>query len=382
MSAPIAEGSLARWRMVLGAEAEGAFGQAGIALDAGAAAADAALSWLYDRENQGGERDIRERGAGGGGSSSMTVPEWINEVHRLFPQETIERLERDAVERYAIHDVVTNPEVLARVEPNEALLAAVLRTKHLMNPEVLAMARELVAKVIKKLMAKLARDVRLSFHGARDRRRRSLHKVAKNLDVRATIRQNLSRWDPARRRLFIERPLFFSRQRRSALRWQVILLVDQSGSMLSSAIHSAVTAACLWGLPSMKTHLVAWDTEVVDLTEHVADPVEALMKVQLGGGNDAPKALTYAQALIESPRRTIVALISDFYEGAGADEMVRIVKALVEQGTLVLGLAALDDRAIPDYDRDVAKRLVEAGAHVGAMTPGELVAWISEKVGA
>ena len=148
---------LVRWRLVLGRSAEEAL-DARAGLTADELAADAAMEWLYDRGEGLADRDIRERSAGLGGSN-LTVPAWIGEVHRLFPKETIERLERDAVEKYQIHEVVTNPEVLSRVEPSETLLRAVLLTKHLMNPDVLAMARELVAKVVRKLMDTLARTV-------------------------------------------------------------------------------------------------------------------------------------------------------------------------------------------------------------------------------
>ncbi len=368
---------IVRWRLVLGASADGGLG--GPKLDADDLAADAALSWLYDREAGLDDREVRAR-QGSLGESALSVPDWLDEVHRLFPKETIERLERDAVERYEIHEVVTSPEVLARVEPNETLLRAVLRTKHLMNQEVLAMAKELVAKVVKKLMEALAREVRQSFSGAKDRRRRSPLKVAKNFDARGTIRENLGRYDARSQRLFIERPLFFSRVRRHNERWQVIILVDESGSMLGSVIHSAVMAACLWGLPAVKTHLAIFDTNVVDLTEQITDPVEVLMKVQLGGGTDIGKAVAYGAGLVESPRRSIVVLITDFFEGASADVLVRRVKGLCEQGTTVIGLAALDEQANPSFDRDLAQRLVEVGAHVGAMTPGELVAWIADVV--
>ena len=297
----------------------------------------------------------------------------------IFPKETIERLEKDAVEKYEIHDVVTNPDVLARVEPNDTLLKAVLRTKHLMNPEVLALARELVAKVVRRLIEKLARTVRTSFSGARQRRR-SNFKLARNFDAKLTVRSNLGRWDQKKRRLAIEKPIFFSRARKSCEKWLIILLVDESGSMLSSVIHAAVTAACLWGLPGVKTHLCIFDTEVVDLTEQVTDPVEVLMKVQLGGGTDIGKAVAYGAGLVESPRRSIVVLVTDFFEGASADVLVRRVKALCDAGSIVLGLAALDEQANPSYDKDLAQRLVQVGAHVGAMTPGELVSFIAEKV--
>jgi Mg-chelatase subunit ChlD len=369
--------ALARWRLILGSSADSAFGGS-VRLSADALAADAALSWLYDRDPDLAEREIRDR-RGDLGPSQLTVPAWLDEVHRLFPKETIERLEQDAVERYDIHEVVTNPEVLARAEPNETLLKAVLRTKHLMSAEVLAMARELVARVVRELMEKLAREVRSSFSGTKGRRRSRI-KVAKNFDAKGTIRENLATFDAERRRLVIKRPLFFSRTRRHCERWQIILLVDESGSMLGSVIHAAVTAACLWGLPSVRTHLCIFDTEVVDLTETVTDPVEVLMRVQLGGGTDIGKAVAYAAGLIEAPRRTIVVLITDFFEGASAEWLVRRVKALCDQGTAVLGLAALDEQANPDYDRDLARRLVAVGAHVGAMTPGQLALWIAEKV--
>jgi Mg-chelatase subunit ChlD len=371
------DAALGRWRLILGASAD-AILNATRGLSASELACDAALSWLYDREPGLKEREIRDR-RGDLGPSELTVPDWLNEIHRLFPKETIERLERDAVERYEIHEVVTNPEVLARAEPNETLLKAVLRTKHLMNEGVLAMARELVAKVVRQLIEKLAREIRTSFSGARNRRR-SLMKSARNFDAKGTVRANLATFDREERRLLIKRPLFFSRTRRHCERWQIVLLVDESGSMLGSVIHAAVTAACLWGLPSVRTHLCIFDTEVVDLTESVTDPVEVLMRVQLGGGTDIGKAVAYGAGLIEAPRRAIVVLITDFFEGANHEVLVRNVKSLCDQGTTVLGLAALDERANPDYDRDLARRLVAVGAHVGAMTPGELASFIAEKV--
>lgn len=368
---------LVRWRLLLGRASESALdGRGGVSADD--LAADAALAWLYERGDDLANRDIDDR-QGGHGPSALSVPDWLSEVHRLFPKETIERIEQDAVERYQIHEVVTNPEVLARVEPNEALLRAVLLTKHLMNPEVLALARDLVAKVVRRLMEKLARTVRRSFHGTRSRTRSNV-RIAKNFDAKATIRKNLATYNVRDKRLFIRTPLFVSRTRRQLDRWQIILLVDESGSMLSSVIHAAVTAACLWGLPSTKTHLCIFDTEVVDLTDRVTDPVEVLMKVQLGGGTDIGKAVAYAAGLVENPRRTIVVLITDFFEGASQAVLVSRVRALCSQGTLVLGLAALDAQANPSYDRDLARRLVEVGAHVGAMTPGELVAFLAEKV--
>ncbi len=367
---------LTRWRLVLGEAAEGSLpGQ----LDGPGAGMDAALAWLYGREGDLAERDVRDR-QGGAGGSVLSVPQWINDIHTLFPKETIERLERDAVERYRIDEVVTRADVLSRVEPNETLLRAVLRTKHLMNPEVLAVARRIIERVVRELMEKLQKEVRQAFSGALDRRRHSPLKSARNFDFRRTLRKNLERYSPESRKVAIERAHFFSRTKRYSERWQVILLVDQSGSMTSSVIHSAITAACLWNLPGIRTHLVAFDTSVVDLTQDVTDPVELLMKVQLGGGTDIQQAVAYGESLVDVPRRTIVVLITDFYEGGSPGMLVERVRGLCAQGTTVLGLAALDQEAVPTYDRDLAQRLVNVGAHVGAMTPGELAAWIAEKV--
>jgi Mg-chelatase subunit ChlD len=364
-----------RWRLVLGSGVEDALG----ALPGGAwEEREAALAFLYDRE-YGAARNVRER-HGSLDASSLTVPEWINAVHELFPRRTIERIERDAVERYQLEEMVTDPEVLGRVQPSPTLLKAVLRTKHLMNKDVLAMARQLVRKVVEQLMEKLAREVRTPFTGTIDRQRRSFLRVAKNFDAETTIRRNLRNYDPEARRISIETPFFHSRVRRQSDRWKIIILVDESGSMLDSAIHAAVTAAIFFGIKAIETHLCLFDTEVVDVTEHCSDPVETIMEVQLGGGTDIGRALTYAASLVHTPRRTIVVLITDFYEGAPAKRLLSVTKQLVESGVTLLGLAALDERAEPNYDRDMARRMVALGAHVAAMTPGELAEWVSEKV--
>lgn len=369
---------LVRWRLVLGSSAEQALG---CQLNGVEQQCDQALGYLYDRE-YGPARNVRktEDRRGNLGESSLTVPEWINEVHTLFPKKTIERIEKDALERYQLQEMVTNPEVLERAQPSPVLLKAILHTKHLMNQAVLQMARVLVRKVIEQLLEKLSRPLQQPFHGAMDRRRRSQMKIAKNFDAETTIRRNLAHYDPEEKKLFIRTPFFSSRVRRHLDRWQIIILVDESGSMMDSVIHSAVTAAIFFGIKSVRTHLVLFDTEVVDVTEQCSDPVETLMKVQLGGGTDIGNALNYASELVENPRRTIVILISDFFEGAPVERLLSTAKKMLESGVTLLGLAALDERADPAYDKGLAEKLVAMGAHVGAMTPGELAEWVAQKV--
>ncbi|MCC5034051.1 VWA domain-containing protein [Streptomyces sp. WAC 00631] len=377
MTAP--DPALERWRLILGSPAERCAGPLG----AEAAARDAALDWLYGRDPELARRGIRRPSPavreGGDGPSAVTAVDWLDDVHRLFPRETIERLERDAVERYGIEEIVTDPAVLERVEPSPALLRAVLRTKHLMNPAVLGAARRIVEKVVRQLMDRLRPEVHRAFTGSRDRRPSRLA-VARDFDFRTTVRTNLAHYQPEHKRLIIERPSFHSRTRRRLQRWQLILLVDQSGSMAGSVIHSAVTAACLWNLPGLKTHLVAFDTSVVDLTADVPDPVELLMRVQLGGGTDIARAVDYGAGLVDNPRRCVFAVISDFYEGGDPYRLIHTVRQLVQQGTTVLGLAALDEEANPSYDRELAGRLAREGAHMGAMTPGQLAEFVAERL--
>ncbi len=374
-----------RWRLVLGAEADDALDTP---LDSESQQRDEALDFLYRRE-YGVRRNVRAPGAGGGtrspsggglGESELTVPDWINRVQELFPQKTVERLERDALQRYQLEEMVTNPEVLRRAQPNPALLRAVLQTKHLMNQQVLAVARKLVEQVVRELLEKLARDVRQAFSGSIDRQRPSTHQVAKNFDPATTIRRNLANYDRERKQLVIKQPCFFSRVRRHCDRWQLIILVDQSGSMADSLIHAAVCAAIFHGMSSLKTHLCLFDTNVVDVTADCTDPVETLMRVQLGGGTDIGYALDYAASLIENPRRTIVVVISDFFEGGSQATMLSTARGMVESGAHLLGLAALDQECQPNYDHHLAAKLVELGAHVAAMTPDQLAEWVAEKI--
>src|SRR5262249_52588289 len=369
--------SLVRWRLVLGADAEQGLG---CGLDGDDANRDGALDFLYSREYGAGRNPRCGPRSGGLEDSALTVPDWINAVHTLFPRRTIERIEKDALERYQIQELVTNPDLLSRAQPSQTLLKAVLHTKHLMNQEVLALARTLVRKVVEQLMEKLARPVRSVFLGAADRRRRSLLKVAKNFDARTTVRRNLASFDPESQRLFIRAPHFFSRVRRHVARWQVIIVVDESGSMADSVIHSAVTAAIFFGIRTLRTHLILFDTSVVDVSADCADPVETIMKVQLGGGTDIGGALAYAAGLVENPPRASVVLLTDFCEGAPVERLYAVTRGLVESGVTLLGLAALDERADPCYDKGVAGRMAALGAHVGAMTPGELAEWVATKV--
>jgi len=225
------------------------------------------------------------------------------------------------------------------------------------------------------LRRRLAKDVRQALWGRLNKQRRSRLKVLRNLDWRRTIRANLKNYDRERKQVVLGALHFFSRVDHH-LPWHVIMAVDCSGSMMDSVIHSAVMAGIFRGLPALRVSLIAFDTAVVDLSDRVDDPTELLMSVLLGGGTDIAGALVYCESLVRSPTRTLVVLVTDFFEGGDPRALVGTVKRLRESGARVIGLAALDAVAQPVYDRDLAERCVVAGAEVAALTPQRLAEWL------
>ncbi|MBI3925631.1 MAG: VWA domain-containing protein [Armatimonadetes bacterium] len=374
--------ALARWRLVLGQFANRALPNA-LGGCAGYDRMDSLLDYLYGREYA--RRKLRAPGggqdrSGGLASEGISVPEWVTKVRELFPRETVELIERHALERYEMTELVTDPEVLRKFEPSYELLKTVLAFRHLMQGEVLELARRLVRKVAEELRRKLESEIRRTLWGRLSRQHRSPLRVSRNLDVRRTIRDNLKNYQPERRALLVERLHFFSRVRRHNP-WHILMAVDCSGSMMDSVIHSAVMAGIFHALPSLRLHIVAFDTRILDLTDQVADPTELLMSVQLGGGTLIARALDYCEGLVSQPHRTILILVTDFEEGGPPGDLVRAVRRLAESGVRVLGLAALDPEARPIYDRAMAQRCADAGAEVAALTPLALAEWLGKVIG-
>ena len=287
------------------------------------------LDYLYSRE-YGEEQEIRKDRQGGSDGSQLTVPSWLHQVKKLFPKQTVEVLERHALEKYGMTELLTDPEVLQKLEPNKELLKTILELKHMMKGDVLQMAREIVRKVAEEIARRLEQEVRVSF--------------------------------------------FMKKYNQ----WRVIICVDESGSMLDSVIHSAIMAGIFAKLPMLDTKLVIFDTNVVDLSGYVDDPVETLMSVQLGGGTNIAGALSYCEGLIDFPFRTMVVLVTDLYEGGGYQRLYSTSKGIIESGAKLVVLTALDMDANPNYDRNAATVLADMGAFVGAMTPEELAGWMGK----
>ena len=369
---------LNRWRLILGSHAKEqlSFGEGGF-LEGGISCMDLeeALDFLYSREY--GE-DVRREG--GTEKSRLTAATWITKIRRLFPKETVEVLERHALERYQMTELLTDREVLEKLEPNRELLKTILQLKHLMKGEVLDAARKIVRKVAQEIAEKLNQEIRRSLLGNLDRNTPSSVKSMRNLDIRKTIRRNLQHYDRKEQRLILEQVYFNSRTRKYNS-WRVIIAVDESGSMLDSVIHSAIMAGIFARPPMLDTRLVIFDTQVVDLSGDLEDPVQTLMSIQLGGGTYIAGALKYCETLIENPARTMVVLVSDLCEGGSVQGLLGVSRGIIESGAKLICLTALDMEANPAYDRRTAQSMADLGAHVGAMTPEALGDFMGKVMG-
>lgn len=369
--------NLNKWRLMLGKYSENqiSFNQENSRVNY--MEMDDLLDFLYSREyseENGVRRDSRSSSKD---MSNLTVPKWITEIRRLFPKSTVEILEKHALEKYDMNELLTDKEVLEKLEPNKELLKNILQMKHLMKGEVLETARMIVKKVADEITKHLESEVKRNITGRINKNKSSLIKCSKNIDFKKTIKKNLKNYDLDNKTMVIDK-VYFNDRIKKYNPWQVIIAVDESGSMLDSVIHSAVMAGIFAKLPMLKTNLVIFDTEIVDLSGYIDDPVETLMSVQLGGGTDIAKALRYCEGLIENPHRTMVILISDLFEGGGYGNMYAASKAIIEGGAKLIALTALDINSSPDYDREAGKKMAALGAEVAAMTPGGLSKWIAE----
>lgn len=364
-----------RWRLVLGRFAQQ---RMGVPLSGRDQRLEAALDYLYSREYSG--RGVRERiSAGTLDPSQVNLTTWLGEVRELFPKETVEVIEKHALQRYGLTDLLTDRETLEKLEPSEDLLKLLLTLRGHLPPGVLDSVRRIIRQVVEEIRRRLEVEVRQALAGRLNRFRHAPRAVAQNFDWRGTVRRNLKYYDAERRRIILQEPRFFARNTQ-LLPWQVILCVDQSGSMASSVIHSGVMAGILAGLPLIRVKLVVFDTSVVDLSDRVGDPVEVLLSVQLGGGTDIGKALTYCETLIENPHRTVVTLVSDFCEGASPAVLLQTCRRLRESGVTLLGLASLDEQANPVFDRQMADQLADTGMQIAALTPKHFAQWLAQVI--
>ncbi|MEU8440367.1 VWA domain-containing protein [Streptomyces microflavus] len=362
-----------RWRMVLGADSAES---TGCTLTGQDVAMDGALDALYG----GGGKKPGGRGGGGRsaglGASAPSVARWLGDIRTYFPSSVVQVMQRDAIDRLGLSALLLEPEMLEAVEADVHLVGTLLSLNKAMPETTKETARAVVRKVVDDLEKRLESRTRATLTGALDRSARISRPRHRDIDWDRTIRANLKNYltipgadgEEATGTVVPERLIGYGRASQSVKK-DVILCIDQSGSMAASVVYASVFGAVLASMRTLATRLVVFDTAVVDLTDQLDDPVDVLFGTQLGGGTDINRALAYCQSKITRPADTVVVLISDLYEGGIRDEMLKRVAAMKASGVQFVTLLALSDEGAPAYDHEHAAALGALGAPAFACTP-------------
>ena len=370
-----------RWRLILGQYADEHL-NANDNLGLYDKQIDQALDYLYQHEYRSRgllteDKNDSESRRGGKQSSAYNTINWLRQSRKLFPKSTFERMQNQAIERYQLEGILNDPNAVKELQPNFNSVRLLMSLRGKLSNSVQNEVKALIRKVVDEILKKIQMNFINAMTGKKNRFRRSLIKNNQNFDWRATIKANLKNFDQNKQQIIIEKAIFNSRANRQ-LPWDIILCVDQSGSMDSSIFYSAVCASIITQLPAVRLHLFVFDTQVVDLTHLASDPVEILMTVQLGGGTNIGYALNYAEQKIINSSRTVMVVVSDFYEGVNLTNLYNTVTRLNANRVKMLGLAALDYSATPVYDLQVSQELANRGMEIAALTPEHFATWLAE----
>jgi Mg-chelatase subunit ChlD len=351
---------LRRWRLMLGGEADGTDFPLSGESDLGM---DKTLSALYS--------DSEKKGKGGLGASAPNVARWLGDIRTYFPSPVVQVMQKDALERLNLRQMLLQPELLQSVEPDIHLVSTIISLNRVIPEKTKETARMVVRKVVEELEKKLEGPLRQAILGSLNRAVRNRRPRHADIDWNRTIRANLKHYQPDYKTIVPVTRIGYGRKKSSSSLRDIILCVDQSGSMAASVVYSSICAAVMASLSAVQTSLVVFDTSVVDLTPELHDPVEVLFGTQLGGGTDIERALGYCQGLVRTPGDTILVLISDLYEGGNHEKLLRRAASLVNSGVQVITLLALSDRGAPVSDHAVAAQFAALGIPCFACTPDQ-----------
>ena len=358
---------LTRWRLILGSETEESFaGMGGGALSREELLMDSALAAIY-----GGPGESFGGGGAGRGPSSPHISKWLGDLRSLFDPEIVAVVQGDAIERKGLKQLLLEPELLEDLEPDLNMASTLLMLKDQIPKKSKESARKFIRKIVEAINQMLESDVRRAVTAALNRRAHSPLPSAAAIDFPYTIRRNLRNYNAELRTVVPERVWFFDRSSR-VNRWHVILDIDQSGSMGQSILYSSVMACILASMSAVRTSVVAFDTQVTDLTELCQDPVDLLFGFQMGGGTDIAKSIAYCQGLVESPAKTLFFLISDLEEGGNRAGLLRRLEELKDAGVTVVVLLAIADGGRPYYDAQTAGRIAAMDIPCFACAPERL----------
>lgn len=355
-----------RWRLILG---ENASAFSDIELSNEESVMDAALAAIYSRDVDSGTGTGKSAGKG---KSVPNLAKWLTDVRTFFPSDIVSVIQTDAIERKGLTKLLLEPETLKNVKPDISMVGTLMSLKGQIPEKSKETARELVRAVVDEIMKRLEQDLRRAVTGALNKKEHSPISSFSTIDWKRTINRNLKNYNPDRKTIIPEKFYFFERNQRHKS-WNVILDIDQSGSMSDSIIYSSVMGSIFASMPALDTHVVVFDTEVTDLTEACRnDPVDMLFGIQLGGGTDINKSVAYCQSLITNPRKTMFILISDLYEGGVRKGLLRRLGEMHADGVKVITLLSLSDSGKPDYDASLAKEISKLGIACFACTPDRL----------
>lgn len=347
------EAHLRKWRMILGGDQNDG---TGVVLRETDRQIDQTLEALYDSDRKGGL-----------GPSAPNVSRWLGDIRTYFPNTVVKVMQQDALKRLNLTSMLLEKEMLENVEPDVQLVATLMTLSRVIPSKTRDTARQVVRKVVEDLMKKLAQPTQQAIMGSLNRTARNRRPRHNEINWHTTILKNLKHYQPDYKTIIPETRIGYGKKRR-ALK-DVVLCIDQSGSMGTSVIYSGIFGAVMASLPALQTRMVVFDTNVVDLTDELDDPVDLLFGVQLGGGTDINQALTYCQQVIQRPSDTVLVLITDLYEGGNNEEMRKRARTLAEAGVQVVVLLALNDEGAPSFDHANAEFMASLGIPVFACTP-------------
>ncbi|MDR2916958.1 MAG: VWA domain-containing protein [Tannerella sp.] len=361
--------NMTRWRLILGSDSKAL---SGASMGERESIMDAALAAIYDDTSGSGNTGSKGSKSAGLGNSAPKLAKWLTDVRTFFPQDVVSVIQSDAIERKGLTKLLFEPETLKNIKPDISMVSTLMALKGQIPEKSKDTARQLVREVVNEIMKRLEQDLRRAVTGALNKKQHSPVSNFSATDWKRTINRNLKNYDRDTRRLIPEKFYFFERSQKQKS-WTVILDIDQSGSMADSIIYSSVMGSIFASMPALDTHVVAFDTEITDLTELCRnDPVDMLFGVQLGGGTDINKSVSYCLELITNPRKTMFILISDLYEGGVRKGLLRRLSEMHEDGVKVITLLALSDAGKPDYDVNLAKEISKLGIACFACTPDRL----------
>jgi hypothetical protein len=307
----------------------------------------------------GSLRGQRSKSSGEAGASSGGAGQLITEEQL---KAGLAAMEGDLIKRMALREVLKDDQMAARLTPSMALVEQLLRDKANLSGNALKNARALIRQYIDQLAEVLRLQVIQAVKGKIDRSVPP-KRVFRNLDLKRTIWKNLTNYNPDDRRLYVDR-LHYRQTARKTTPTRMIVVVDQSGSMVDAMVQCTILASIFAGLPRVDVHLLAFDTQVIDLTPWVSDPFEVLLRTNLGGGTLICNALMEAAKKIEQPRNSAIVLISDFYEGASEQVLFNYIKGLKDSGLRFIPVGAVTSSGYFSVNQWFRTRLKELGTPI------------------